>query len=85
MGVFPYGVLVRYTQFKPHLVMHLPVTNEKWLVALHLKNGIQGSSSDPWLIAISLQGDSGAMGVENCARVRVMVKHENKSWWPHST
>jgi len=35
---------------KPCLVLHLPVINEKWLVALHLKNGIQGSPVDPWLI-----------------------------------
>ena len=78
MGVFPYRVLARYTQYKPRLALHLPVINEKWLVALHLKNGMQGSS-DPWLVVISFRGDSGAMGDENCAHVRMMVKHENKS------
>jgi len=31
LGVFPYGVLARYTHSKPRLVLHLPVTNEKWL------------------------------------------------------
>jgi len=56
LGVFPYRVLARYTHSKPRLVLHLPVTNGKWLVALHLKNGLWGSSLDPWLIAISLRG-----------------------------
>ena len=31
LGVFPCGVLARYTHIKPRLVLHLPVTNEKWL------------------------------------------------------
>ena len=78
-------MLARYTHSKLRLVLHLPLTNEKWLVALHLKNGVLGSSLGPWLIAISLRGGSGALGVENCAHVLVMVKHENKSWWPRST
>jgi len=39
LGVLPYRVLARYTHSKPRLVLHLPIINEKWLVALHLKNG----------------------------------------------
>jgi len=47
LGVLPYRVLARYTHSKPRLVLPLPVTNDKWLVALHLKNGMTGSSLRP--------------------------------------
>ena len=47
LGVLPYRVLARYTHSKPCLVLHLPIANEKWLVALHLKNGMWGSSLGP--------------------------------------
>ena len=79
LGVFPYGVLARYTHSKPRLVLHLPVTNDKWLGGPPLEKRVVGVLLGPWLIATSLGVGSGAMDVENCARVRVMVKHENKS------
>jgi len=56
LGVFPCGVLARYTQSKPRLVLHLPVTNEEWLGGPPLEKRDVGVLLDPWLIAISLRG-----------------------------
>jgi len=47
LGVFPYGVLARYTHSKPRLVLHLPVINEKWLGGPPLEKRDVGVLLDP--------------------------------------
>ena len=93
MGVFPYRVLARYTQSKPHLVVHLPVTNEKRLGGPPLEKRDAGVNFWPLahlaLTLVALMGGRGlGLGAESAVRyacARVMVKHENKSWWSRST